>query len=283
MGNQLWTSPDTGYRRRGTRIAEVISSLETGVTTSTIVEQLRCWPEEAPSEDTKAELERLGFDVAGVACHEAPGVRQFVRTADLKGGRVRDFAQPIRAEHLLAASTPLGQLLPALEQRTQAFVLDGAQVYGIVTRADLNKPPVRLYLFGLITMLEMHMSFWIHRRKHDSWAKSLTAGRLERVTVSQARLRKEGLDLPAIDCLEFCDRARICTSDKALRESLQLGSKTQAESQFARAEKLRNKLAHSHLNLASGETWKDLIKSVAFIEAVVRRSDALVESPTERA
>lgn len=44
---------------------------------------------------------------------------------------------------------------------------------GIVTFADLNKPPVRVYLFGLVSLLEVHLRFWIRTAYSDgSWKRA---------------------------------------------------------------------------------------------------------------
>ena len=44
------------------------------------------------------------------------------------------------------------------------------QVGAIVTRADLQKAPVRLFLFGMITLIEMHFLRIIRDRfEDDSW------------------------------------------------------------------------------------------------------------------
>jgi hypothetical protein len=74
---------------------------------------------------------------------------------------VREHVLPLNAEVLVSNATPLRDLLTSLCDREGIFVLVGSAVSGIVTRADLNKPAARIYMFGLISLLEMHLKIWI--------------------------------------------------------------------------------------------------------------------------
>ena len=76
-------------------------------------------------------------------------------------GCVKDHLQTIRPDDLISDSTELADLFKVLGIRPSVFVLAGSAVTGIVTRADLNKPPLRIYLFGLISLLEMHLLYWV--------------------------------------------------------------------------------------------------------------------------
>lgn len=82
----------------------------------------------------------------------------FVFRDSLKTGIVRGHLQKITSEHLISDS-PLANLLSIFRTRERAFVLVGQDVRGIITRANLHKPPVRVYLFGLIFLLEMHLTY----------------------------------------------------------------------------------------------------------------------------
>jgi len=54
----------------------------------------------------------------------------------------------------------LREVIRVLSDHEHVFVVVRRGVSGIVTRADLRKPPVRLLLFGLVSLLEMHLSYW---------------------------------------------------------------------------------------------------------------------------
>jgi hypothetical protein len=180
MGYELWTSPVTGYRRKGTRLSELRAAVAAGVLASAIFEPIQCCPINAPSEEMGRRLERRGFDVAGVQQEQEGPVVGFVRREQLTGGTVRKHLAQIPGEDLVSDAAGIGDILLILGTKPHVFVVAGAGIKGIITQADLNKPPVRVYLFGLVSLLEMHLRFWV-RKSYDgeSWVGVLPAKGLE--------------------------------------------------------------------------------------------------------
>src|SRR5690348_13463229 len=151
MGYQLWTSPITGYRRTGTRLRELRHLFEDGITAQAILEPLQSCSSGASAVEVAQLLQVRDFDVVGVQEQPEGDVIGFVSRDSLQTGFVRDYLQKVTAGHLISDATPLASLLSILKNRERTFVLVGQHVRGIITRADLNKPPVRVYLFGLIS------------------------------------------------------------------------------------------------------------------------------------
>ncbi|HKO35760.1 MAG TPA: hypothetical protein VJV21_04735 [Pyrinomonadaceae bacterium] len=184
----------------------------------------------------------------------------------------------------MSDATPLANLLSVMTDKEQVFVLTGERIGGIIARADFNKPPVRVYLFGLISLLEMHLSFWLrHFYEADSWQAELSDNRLARANelFRQRRLRNEEIAL--FDCLQFCDKRELALSKEDLRSSVGLGSKKVCRKFLREAEKLRDELAHSQYDV-SGANWRETIRLVEGIEELVRKSDQLVDKKaTEQA
>ena len=283
MGYQLWTSPITGYRRKGTRLAELRSLIGSGITAHAVLEPLQSCPAEASASEMAGILRQRGFDVAGVQAQQGGPVIGFVTTESLANGVVKDYVKPITADQLISDAAPLPTLLSVLKARPHTFVLIGDGVRGITTRADLNKPPVRVYLFGLLSLLEMHLGFWIRAvYVEDSWQKRVTGKRLAAATRLQADRRKRNQDVSLVDCLQFCDRRDLVIGREDLRERLCLGSKTQAGALLKRAEDLRDLLAHSQHDLVEGSSWEEVIALVESVEAVIHRSDEQVEREARR-
>jgi len=278
MGYQLWTSPITGYRRKGTRLSDLRSVLGAGIMARTILEPLQCCPLDAPSDEIKRILNDRGFDVAGVQAVENGPVVGFIERESLQGGSIREHTRPMSAEHLISDATPLGDLLTVLRTKERVFVLVGSEVKGIVTRADLNKPPVRVYLFGLVSFLEMHLRFWVRTSYgEDSWKEKLKKARLKAANKLQTMRRARNEEITLLDCLQFCDKRDLLLARTDLRAKLGLGSKKQAESLLKKAENLRDLLAHSQQDLVQGASWQALIELIERIEALVHRSDDAVE------
>jgi hypothetical protein len=54
-------------------------------------------------------------------------------------------------------------------------------VGGIITRDDVQKPPVRMWLFGIVTLVEMRFAELIERHCPTAgWTKYLSEGRLQK-------------------------------------------------------------------------------------------------------
>jgi hypothetical protein len=223
-------------------------------------------------------LNERGFDVAGVQTVQNGPVIGFVVRETLRGGSVKEHTSPMTAEHLISDATPLGDLLTVLHAKERVFVLVGPGVTGIVTRADLNKPPVRVYLFGLMSLFEMHLRFWVRRSYgENSWKKKLKKDRLEAANKLQAERRRRNEEITLLDCLQFCDKRELLLANSNLRAKLGLDSKRQAESLLKKAEDLRNRLSHSQQDLVRGSSWQVLIELIEKIKALVHRSDDAVE------
>ena len=207
MAYQLWTSPITGYRRTGTRLRELRHLFEDGITAQAVLEPLQSCPSGANAAEIASLLHAKDFDVVGVREDSGGDVIGFVFRDSLKAGLVRSYLQKITSEHLISDATPLASLLSIFKKRERAFVLEGEHVTGIITRADLNKPPVRVYLFGLISLLDMHLTYWVTSLyPNDVWKKCLSKGRVKKaenlLTLRQSR--RHQMDL--VDCLQFCDK-----------------------------------------------------------------------------
>src|SRR5690606_29044313 len=131
--------------------------------------------------------------------------------------------------------------------------LVGSEASGIITRADLNKPPVRVYLFGLISLLEMHMAHWIRvEYGNESWRDRLTAARLESAVMLQEERKKRNEEIDLVECLQFCDKRDLVIAHDDLRRRLGLGAKSEGRRLLKRAERLRDLLAHSQRDLVQG-------------------------------
>jgi len=278
MGYQLWASPITGYRRNGTRLAELRSLLGSGITARAILEPLQSCPAAAAADEMADILQRRSFDVAGVQSQRDGPVIGFVERETLKGGVVRHHIKPLTADQLISDATALPSVLSVLKARQHAFVLIGPSVEGIVTRTDLNKPPVRVYLFGLISLLEMHLGFWVKDGYgEDAWREKLKAGRLKAARKLQADRRKRHQEASLAECLQFCDKRDLVLVRNDLRGNMGFGATARARGLLQRAEDLRNVLAHSQQDLVQGSSWQEVIELVEWVETVVHTSDESVE------
>lgn len=278
MGSELWTSPLAGYRRRGTRLAELREHFEGGITAAAILEPLRSCLETQPAEPMAAVLAERDFDIAGVKASPLGPVCGYVKQATLlNGGEVRDHVLTLTPEVLIADSTPLAEIFAVLAERPFMFVMLGSEVRGIVTQADLNKPPVRIYLFGILSLVEMHLSFWIRSQLgEDDWQSLLHPRRLRSAEALLERKRANGHDTSLLDCLTLGDKKVVAMKSPGLLERLGIAEADSDRLDDVHA--LRNQLAHSYEDLAQGHTWGEIQSVVEWVEALVHHSDEEIEA-----
>jgi len=278
MSYQLWVSAVTGRRRRGTTVAELRDIFDTRITTEVLFEPLKCCLASDLSDDVAFELRRLDFDVVGVKKEVGQPTFSFVRRENLKAGTCGEFAEPINVADLVAISTPLPELLKKLSNAQFAFVLSGSAIEGIVTRADLQKPPVRILLFSLISLLEMHLTYWISRvYPNESWVSQVSPSRLRKATELRQARRERKEDISAVECLQLCDKAAIVERTQRLFEIFGFDSKASAKVALQTVERVRDILAHSQFDLKAGTSWQGVIDLCSTVEKTLRRSEEAME------
>lgn len=246
-----------------------------------VYEPIVCCAATAPAAEIARLMTERDFDVAGVQSGEGGPVEGFVGLAALTSGCVADHMTPLRPSHLIADSTPLALLLKILETQEYIFVLSASTVSGIVTRADLNKPPVRIFLFGLLSLFEMHMGYWIRDEYGEDWAEHVSPNRLEAAKNFHQERKRRNQELELLDCLQFSDKRQLFTKSEAIRSRLKIASKTSGDKMLNCAETIRNNLAHSHDDLTKGADWNTVIATATWVEDVLTASDALLESKSQ--
>jgi len=272
----LWVSKRTGRRRTGTSVSELRNLFETGITARAIEEPIQCCLSTNPATVVSEKMRQLGFDVVGFKDSEGGPVIGYLNGCDLGEGECREYFQPFHISDLISDSTPLANVLPILRNKQRVFLLSGNSVTGIITRADLQKPPVRILLFGLVSLLEIHLSYLVRKcYTEDSWKKKLSRARIlgAKELLKQRKARNENMDL--IDCLQFCDKRELVAGHSELREVLDLESKNKARELLEEIEKLRDKLAHSQ-DIVEGTTWEDIIDLGGNLERLIERSETYV-------
>lgn len=210
----------------------------------------------------------LGIEENGVVCG-------YIERENLGEGLCSQYQKIFHPSELIAASTPLMQILPFLREKSRLFILETNRINGIVTCGDLQKAPVRMLLFGLITLLEMNLLRLIRLYfPNNQWEDFLKP---ERVMMAKRlweieRDKNQALDLS--DYLQFCDKRDIILTSPELIDRLELSSKRGAERLLKSAEFLRNKLAHAQ-DLVNGSSWSEIISLTEEIERLLRQCEEI--------
>jgi len=231
-----------------------------------ITESLVSFDDSAPAEQVRAFMESRRFEVVGV--RQDGRVEGYVELADLDDGVCRDHRKSFDDSQIILDSLPLSELVLRLKDRRRLFVSILGRVGGIVSRSDLHKPPVRMWLFGMVTLIEMRFSRLIERFcPDDTWKQFLSDGRIlkaEQLLEERARRNQE---LTLLDCIQLSDKAQIVARNSQLREMTRFQSRRQLEEAAKLLEKLRNNLAHSQ-DIIAGD-WDTIVALSENLDSVL--------------
>jgi hypothetical protein len=189
-------------------------------------------------------MDRDGLAVVGV-CRDGR-VAGFAEREGLGTGPFGDAAKEFAPATLLADSAPLSAAVRALATEPRAFVTALGGVAGVVTRDDLQKPPGRMWLFGMVTIIELRYTRLIAEHcPGERWREYLSEGRLKKADELMAERRRRHRSVGLLDCLQLSDKGQIVARNEEIRSRTIFASRRQAEEGIRLLEGLRNNLAHA--------------------------------------
>ena len=213
-------------------------------TAKDIAEPLRSFDSEKKASSIAGKMKKLDLYVAGV--RKDGFVHGYILPADLEGSTLEKCARRFRKDQVLDGEVSLSEVIHVLTRHNHCFVSLLGSIAGIITRSDIQKPLVRMWLFGMITLIEMNFVERIRETWPDEgWSGLLSRSRLEKAQklLDERRRRKQYCDL--LDCLQFSDKARIIIEDAQQLAELGFKSKRIAKQVSKELESLRNNLAHA--------------------------------------
>jgi hypothetical protein len=227
---------------------------------SDIAESLVSFDAELPSADALRVMERRMFTLAGV--RRDGHTAGFIRIDDLNepDAPVGRHQRPFEPTEVIGDEAPLNELVTRLAATPRLFVTAFGNVNGIVTLTDLQRPPVRMWLFGLITIIEMSFTDMILEQwPNEEWTDLLSEGRMEKTRALHGERcrRSEDKSIRLLDCLQFSDKGQILVKDPQTRAKLRFDSKGAGDRAVQRVEALRNSLAHAQDILTGG--WETIV------------------------
>ncbi|GET23279.1 CBS domain-containing protein [Prolixibacter denitrificans] len=275
MGYELWISSKTGIRRKGTTFKELQSLFIENITTKFIFEPIYCCKLEDSAYHVRYALEDRDFDIVGVM-DDDKNIIGYAQREELEDDIIRSHTHEISVEHLISDSTPISALLNILSENSFVFVLYRNSIAGIVTRADINKPIVRIYLFGIISQVELHLNFWINELyKDEGWKGIIKESRIDEALRIYKSRKKRNDELSLLECLQFCDKRTILSSTKEFLEKFTF-SVRRFEKLMRHIEDIRNQLAHSQSSITENLEWKDFVSTISDAEKLLIHSERIV-------
>ncbi|MGY8769208.1 MAG: hypothetical protein ACKVH8_12385 [Pirellulales bacterium] len=234
-----------------------------------IAEPLRSFDQSTPVTELAAFMQEMDYRVVGVR-HQGILIGHVDREQLVESSEkdLASIVKPFPEELVLDAGTGYEGAIDILNDSQRAFVEVFGKVGGIITRTDLSKPPVRMWLFGMITIIEMGLLKLIEEEMpNGAWMETLSPSRLEKAKELQGMRVARSQQLDLLDCLQFADKGTIIAKAKKLRDRFEFPSRRKAEDLFKDLESLRNGLAHSNDIIA--QDWDAIVRLAANIERIV--------------
>jgi hypothetical protein len=221
-----------------------------------IAEPLVSFDASALAAEVQSFMEERRFEVVGV--RNKGLIAGYVERSELAGGHCSDFLHPFDDSQVILDSASFTEAVLGLRDTPRLFVVLLGQVGGIVTRSDLQKPPVRMWLFGMVTLIEMRFARLIERFcPEDSWKQFLSETRVQKAEELLAERTRRNQNLDLLDCLQSSDKGQIVAPNEDIRRLTQFQSRRQVEQVVKQLERLRNNLAHAQDIIATD--WDTIV------------------------
>ncbi len=221
-------------------------------------------------------MEAQRLEVVGV--RQAGRVKGYLERKQLGTGTCGRYVQPFDERQVILDSSTLAELVPRLKEQRRLFVSILGRVGAIVSRSDLQKPPVRMWLFGMVTLIEIRFRRLIDQQYPEGqWREFLSEGRVQKAELLLAERQRRQQELNLLDCLQLSDKAQIVARSAELRSMTRFASRRQVEEAGKMLEKLRNNLAHSQDIIA--HDWDTIVSLSEQLDAVLEGATSHTASP----
>lgn len=222
---------------------------------------LRLFTEAFSAQDIASLLVSFDNDTSAIKAQEimfskdyiVAGLRQngmvtgYVLRDDLQHGYCGDYLREFGRGQLVTGDAPLSDVIHVLTHHDFCFVdVFGGGPSGIIRRQHAQTPIMRMWLFGVITIVEMNITKRVKEvYTDDSWTRYLSDQRVNKAKEMQSERARRGQHSDLLDCLQLADKTQILIADPAQLEWLGFSSKSMAKRVLKDLDSLRNNLAHA--------------------------------------
>ena len=190
--------------------------------------------------------------------------------------RVGGHFQPLSEGDLIGANASILDFIKEADSRPCRLIVSESEIIGLVTLSDLQRLPVRVALFALITGLERTMAGAIRKKytADEDWLRLLGQCRQEKINGEVGKSKKQYGYVNRLLFTQFCDKRDILLH--FFPSSL---SKTKLRRQLEGIEKLRNQVAHASDYAA---TQTDAQNVCAVVRSLLKLRGEIVHFVTRR-
>ena len=249
---------------------------------------------DTPPSTAAAWLADNGYDAAPVYADDGPVgfIHKNDVTTDDDGTTLADHLTPLTIDYMVSGDTPFTAVLSALIETPVYFLGGPDHVTGILTRADLNTAPARMYLFDRITYLEEHLRELVLDTKPDWKTTPVTPDEIDDIEARHEDAQAANVALDELHYAQFSTLETIVTNVEACWEACGFTTKGSADSRLHEITDLRNDVAHANLLventdstdfLTSGRTTENLYTTLETINDVLSNLQDAGYDPGARA
>jgi hypothetical protein len=223
-------------QRRGMKIfTEAFSARD-------IIEPLLSFDQGASFEELASIITRERITVIGLRREGA--VFGYYLSEDLHGAHLPQV-RSINPRQVVELGESFFDVIYILTFFSICFVKLEGVIVGQISRSDIEKPQVRMWLFGMIILIEMIVVEFIRGHWPDqSWALLVNTGRLEKASQLYQERERRNMKSDLLDCLQFSDKIQILLKNSEFFREAGFPSLASAKKAAKELELLRNNLAH---------------------------------------
>jgi hypothetical protein len=230
---------------------------------------------EASPERAAQVMQANRFDILPV--EDPSGVREYFHTREWNDYSLVD-RKTITHRDVIPFVTPLRNVIQgfAVESRDFYFLLSERRIVGLVTIVNLNCRQVYVYLFSLLSELEVQLGNLMTRHCSNQELLEMTWGASENGKYQEVKKRYEsdkvhGYDVAFVEYMYLTDLVKVIRK-KGLFGQLGYQSSKDFKDAFGPLVELRNNVAHPNCSLITDpESCKKLWERIDEVEAILFR------------
>jgi len=162
-----------------------------------------------------------------------------------KTREIEPAIRQITLDVVVSSDTHVHEMIDLFQKSRFFFVNKANELVGLVTYADLDKIPIRVWLFILICKFEFALLQLIKNfYKGSSWLEKFTPERREKITKLFNEKRKQDIDISLEDCLNLGEMIELLECDDKLRSLAGYDTRSSCKSECSGLETLRNNVMH---------------------------------------
>jgi hypothetical protein len=187
---------------------------------------------------------------------------------ELTEGTLQSCSRPLASRQKIDGDASLSEMIQLLTRHDHGFVTMLGGVNGFVTRNEVQHPVARMWLFGMITLIELTITDRIRKRWPDgSWIEHLTEARLAKAEELRDERVRRGQPCDLIDCLQLGDKTGMLIQVPEELAFLGFDSRNSAKRTIKEFQSLRNNLAHAQ-DIVTHD-WPQIARMTARVETMV--------------